>query len=367
MKKKIAVYIHIPFCRKICPYCDFCKVYYQKMQVESYLHALEQEIRKEYHNEVVKSIYIGGGTPSCLTVQELDRLLTILERFKKDEKVEYTIECNIEDVTLEKIKLFQKYGLNRISIGIQTSIPSLQEFVDRKIDKNSIQMRIKLLKDNGFSNLNVDLMYALKGETLEELQKDLDFFLSLDVAHISTYSLMIEPHTKFYLEDIKELDQELDAQMYELICKTLKEHGYCHYEVSNFSKKGYESRHNLSYWSNEEYYGFGAGASFYYQNKRGRNTRNVFAYINGNFQKNIEVLKKEDKMDYFVLLGFRKKEGISKKKFKEEFSCSLKDVYSFDKWICNKILKETASFIYLDEKYFYVMNKILVEVLSSRK
>ncbi len=367
MSRKISVYIHIPFCKNICPYCDFCKVFYREKLCNDYLEALEKEIKKYYQQEVCKTIYLGGGTPSCLSPVALEKLFKIVSFFQKNSHTEYTIECNIEDINEDKIKLFQKYGVNRISIGIQTSIPRLQQLLEREISKEEIKRRIDLCKHANIQNINVDLMYALPSETKEELEKDIDFFLSLNVPHISTYSFMLEPHTKFSLQKIELASEEVDASMYEYICTILKKNGYFHYEVSNFAKEGFQSSHNLSYWNHDEYYGFGVGAAFYYKGKRGSHTRNLTAYIQGNAMGHVSVLTQEEKMDYFLLLGLRKREGISKKRFQKEFSYDIKKVYSFDSWIQKGVLQEEGDFIYLNESYFYVMNTILVDLLYSRK
>lgn len=361
------IYIHIPFCRKICPYCDFCKVFYQSNLVKKYLEALKKEIQSTYQQEVCTTIYIGGGTPSALSLEELEELFQTVELFQKDINLEYTIECNIEDICEEKIALFKKYGINRVSLGIQSGNRRLQEKVERIVPKKVIEEKIALLKKEGIDHINIDLMYALPGETLEELKEDLSFFVSLSVSHISTYSLQLEEHTKFSFQQERRVEEDVDALMYQTICAYLKKKGYRHYEVSNFAKPGFESKHNLSYWKNEHYYGFGAGAAFYIENKRGVHTKSVYHYIESQKVVEEEILTKEDEMDYFLLLGLRTKEGISKHSFFDSFQVSVLDVYDFSPYLKRKMIIEDGDRIFLKEAYFYVMNSILSSLLNSRR
>ena len=270
----MGIYIHIPFCNSICSYCDFCKFLYNKKWVDNYLNALQKEINKNYKNELVRTIYIGGGTPSSLNIGELNKLFDIIKIFKKDKKIEFTFECNIEDINEPKLELLKNNGVNRISIGVESFNDKYLKFLGRNYKSKDIMNRIDLVKKY-FDNINIDLIYALPNQTLEELESDIDKFLSLDIDHISTYSLIIEPNTKLYINKTKNIDEEKDFEMYNLICNKLKNKGYNHYEISNFSKESFESKHNLIYWNNLEYYGFGAGASGYINNIRYDNTRNL--------------------------------------------------------------------------------------------
>ena len=271
-------YIHIPFCQTICSYCDFCKMFYHKKMVSDYLECLEKEIKNIYQKEILDTIYIGGGTPSCLDYDELERLFKILEKLNKSQKIEYTIEGNFESTNQEKLELYKKYGINRLSFGLESIDSNNLELLERSISKTKVSQIIKQARKIGFHNINVDLIYALPKETYEVLKKDLDFLFTLNIEHISTYSLMIEEHTKLWIKNIKAINTEKDAKMYQLICKEMKKHAYNHYEISNFAKEGYESKHNLTYWNNEEYYGFGLGASSYRKNSRVTNTKSIQQY-----------------------------------------------------------------------------------------
>ena len=358
-----SLYVHIPFCDTICSYCDFCKMIYSQDMVDRYLQALEQEIKTNYRGEILKTIYIGGGTPSCLNISQLKRLFSILSILKKEKTCEFTIECN-PDLTEEKIKLFTEYGINRVSIGIQTIHPDYLSFLNRKHTKKQIIQLIKHLKENGISNINVDLMYAFPKQTIEELQKDLDFFLSLQVPHISTYSLMIEPHTVLDIQHVKPIDEDLDALMYETIKNTLQKHQYIHYETSNYAKEGFESKHNLTYWNNHRYYGFGLGASGYIDDIRYTNTRSLQSYINGSYRLEENSLSEQETLENAFMLGFRKTKGISITEFQEKYNV---DVLQFD--VVKKLLKDgklmkDGDYLSIKEEYLYISNTILVDFID---
>ena len=184
-------YIHIPFCENICSYCDFCKLLYNEKIIDKYLDCLEKEIEEKYKKEKLETIYIGGGTPSCLSINQLERLFEILSRLNKDENIEYTIEGNFSSTTKEKLLLYKKYGINRLSLGIESIDKDNLKFLERKLDTKDVKRKILLMKKLGFNNINVDIIYAIPNESLEILEKDIDFILSLNVEHISTYSLMM--------------------------------------------------------------------------------------------------------------------------------------------------------------------------------
>ena len=282
-----SVYIHIPFCENICSYCDFCKLKYNSEWISLYLESLKQEIETYYKGEKIRTLYIGGGTPSVLSMIELTKLFEILKLFDLSELEEFTIECNIESITNEKLILFKKNNVNRLSIGVQTFNEKFIKLLNRNHTKEEVEEKINMAKLVGFDNINVDLMYALPGETMEDLECDVDEILRLNVPHISCYSLMIEPNTKLYIDNVKEIDEDLDYEMYKYIEKRLNNREHTHYEVSNYAKIGYESKHNLVYWNNEYYYGFGLGASGYLENYRYDNTKNLTKYNSHNFVANI--------------------------------------------------------------------------------
>lgn len=360
-----SVYIHIPFCKSICNYCDFCKVFYQKNLVDKYLDCLEEEIKSVYQKEVIRTLYIGGGTPSSLSLSQLKRLFEIIEIFHLSKTCEITMEANFDSLDEEKI-IFLKDKINRISLGIETIDVHLQEMIGRHVSKDHIRKIISLLKQYGILNINVDLMYALPKETLKQLETDIAFLLSLDVCHISTYSLILEDHTIFDLKSYLSVDEELDAKMYEMIETRLTSSGYHHYEISNYAKDGYESKHNLVYWKNEYYYGFGVGASSYLLDKRCSTSRSLTKYLDGNIKQDIEKVSMDDCMEYEIMLGLRLDKGVSKSKFKEKFQKEVMDAYNYQSLVQKGYLEENKGSIFIKKRYFYVSDEITLKFLSMK-
>ena len=355
----MSIYIHIPFCKTICSYCDFCKFYYNEKWVDNYLIALEKEIKSKYKNEPINTIYIGGGTPTSLNIKQLEKLLQLTKLFNF-EKIEFTVETNA-DLSLDKVKLLKQYGVNRISIGVQTVNPKHLKFLNRNHTKEEVINLVNLLKQYDF-NVNVDLMYGMPNQTLKELEEDLDFILSLDVNHISTYSLIIEPHTKIYIDNVANIDEDLDYQMYQLINKKLK--NYVHYEISNFAKEGYYSKHNLVYWNNLEYYGFGIGASGYIDGVRYDNTRSYQNYINGKYILESHKLSKGEKIENEFILGFRKLEGINILEFKAKYDMNVLDIGIVKKLLKEGKLSVDNGYLKINPKYIYISNTILVNFID---
>lgn len=358
-------YIHIPFCQSICTYCDFCKMYYNAVWVDKYLAELEKEILKNYNGEKLSTLYIGGGTPTCLNEEQLEKLFNILELLNKCENIEYTIETNVESLNLNKIKMLKKFGINRVSIGVQSIIQKNIDYLGRNHDKNQVLKVINDLKLNGINNINVDLIYALKGQTIDDLKEDIDFIIGLDINHISTYSLIIEDNTKLGINKEKNIDEDLDYEMYNYICNKLKSYNFIHYEVSNFAKAGCESHHNLTYWNNEEYYGFGLGASGYVCGIRYDNTRSLNKYLNGNYRLEDEYIDLNTKIENELILGFRKMDGINKEKFKTKYNMEITDIEVIKKLLINNDLVEDDTNIYINPKKIYISNSILVEFIGG--
>ena len=348
-------YIHIPFCNKICSYCDFCKLYYDEKFVNRYLNELEKEIKSIYKGEVLDTIYIGGGTPSSLNNKQLERLFEILKLFNKSETVEFTIESNFENINEEKLLIYKKNGINRLSFGLESINENNLTFLNRNITREKINNTINSCRSLGFNNINIDLIYALPVEDISILKNDLDYIFSLDIEHISTYSLMIEDHTMLKINSIENISEELDYEMYKLICKEMKKNNYYHYEISNFSKSGYESKHNLCYWNNDNYYGFGLGASSYIDNKRITNTRSINKYLNGNYRLDIIELSNKDLIEYKIMLNLRKAEGISL----EEVKLDVRDL------VKEGLLIEENNRVRIPEEKWYVSNEIILRVLED--
>lgn len=356
-----AIYIHIPFCKSICSYCDFCKFLYNEKWVGAYLTALKREIKDRYMDDDITTIYIGGGTPSALSCDEIKRLMEIISVFKTENLKEFTFECNLSDINKELLLLLKYYKVNRLSIGIESFNKKNLEFMERSADYKDALEKIKLCQEYGFNNINIDLMYAIPGETLKDLKKDLDLFMNLNPTHISTYSLIIEEHTKLDNINAQVIAEELDYEMFKLIEKRLK--NAHHYEVSNFAIKGYESIHNLVYWNNEEYYGFGLGAAGYIDDIRYENTKNLKEYLLGNYVKSKEILGKKEKMDYEIMLGLRKLDGINIKEFKEKYGEDIETVYNLAPLYKNKDLIKKKGYIYINPSKIYIMNEILIKII----
>ena len=356
-----SVYIHIPFCDQICSYCDFCKMFYSTNLVNKYLKELKNEVLKNYKNEEIETLYIGGGTPSCLSIDELKQLFEIISIFKLSKNYEFTFECNL-NINYEKLEFLYKNKVNRLSFGVQSFNENNLKFLNRKHTKEDIFNTINDSKKIGFENINIDLIYALPNQTLNDLENDLDLFLKLDVNHISTYSLIIEPNTMLYNSKVKNIDEDLDYEMYKLIINKLK--GYNHYEISNFAKKGYESKHNLTYWNNLEYYGFGLSASGYIKNIRYDNTRSINEYLKGNYILNKEEIDLDKKLEYEFILGFRKINGISINDFYKKYNLKILDNPIISKLIKEEKLIKNNENIYINPKYIYVENTILEEFVN---
>ncbi len=352
-----AVYIHIPFCQNICSYCDFCKLHKNEKWINDYLIELEKEIKQNYKGEKIKTLYIGGGTPSTLNIKELTKLFTIIKIFNLDESPEITFEANPEDLTKEKLE-FLKNKINRLSIGVQTFNNNLLKILERKpVDIANI----KLAKQY-FKNINIDLMYNFNEETTKILEEDIKTILKLDISHISTYSLILEPHTKLYINNYK--IQNEDTNNEELINKMLKENGYNHYEISNYAKPNYESKHNLTYWNNENYYGFGLGASGYIENERYENTKNITKYLKGIHKETKHILDKNETMQNEFILGFRKLKGINKQKFKQKYHINIEELEIVKELLNKNQIIEDKTHIYINPKYIYYSNEILINFID---
>ena len=358
-------YIHIPFCNTICSYCDFCKQFYDKKKVNIYLFKLKEEVFNNYKNELLDTIYIGGGTPTSLDILELKELFSITDNLNKNNNIEFTMEANYESITKEKLDLMVSHGVNRISIGLESTNKDNLKFLNREFNRDKFTNTIKMIRDVGINNINIDLIYGLPIENMDILKADLDYIISLNVEHISTYSLIIEDHTILGINNTSSIDEELDKEMYEFIISYLKKHNYKHYEISNFCKDNYYSRHNMCYWNNLEYYGFGLGAASYIDNIRKTNTRSINNYPYKYLE--VEELDINEKIEYEILLNLRLIDGIDLNVFKSKYNIDLKDVYDYSELVNNKLLILKDSHLRIPEEYLYVSNEIIVKFLQTRK
>lgn len=358
-----SVYIHIPFCDNICSYCDFCKLYSNDKIIDQYLTNLDDEIKKNYNNELVNTIYIGGGTPSSLSVNQLKKLFEIIKIFNTTDNLEFTIECNPENTNLEKIKLFKSYGINRVSIGVQSFNENILNLLERKHSKKNVIDLVNNLKSNGINNINIDLIFGIKNQTIDNIKEDLNEFIKLDIPHISYYSLILEEHTKLYINNYIEEIDDIIVEQYNYICKFFNDNNYEHYEISNFSKKGFNSKHNLTYWNNNEYYGFGLSSHGYINGYRYENTRSITKYLNKEYLLNKYKVSKMEDMENELILGLRKLSGVNKRVFKNKFGVEVNDI--FDTNIKN--LNENNENIYICENKLFISNDILVDLLLNER
>ena len=336
MNNNFGIYIHIPFCKRKCSYCDFISFSSKDSLIEGYVRALKKEIEEfDFSKYNVTTIYLGGGTPSYIKEEYIKEILNLLKEKLVNNKVswkyiEITIEVNPGTVTKEKLEIYKEVGVNRISIGLQSTNNSLLKQIGRIHKFEDFLDTYNLAKEVGFDNINVDLMIALPKQTIEDIKKSLGERVSLSPNHISVYSLIVEEGTLIekQIEEgkIKLPSDEEERRMYWYVKDFLELHGYKHYEISNFSKEGKESKHNLNCWNQEEYIGFGLAAHSYIDGIRFCNTSNLEEYIdnikNNSLCRNREVeerQKKEDKEKEFMMLGFRKIEGVDISKFKEKY------------------------------------------------
>ena len=356
-----SVYIHIPFCKSICSYCDFCKVLYNEKWTLPYLNALQKEIEEKYNGEVIKTLYIGGGTPSALNYHELIKLFEIIKIFKLDDNYEFSFECNLSDINEELLDLLKEHKVNRLSIGIESFNINNLKFMHRNSDFKDAINKMELIRKKEFNNVNLDLIYGLPKESISTLKSDLKKIVKLNPEHISTYSLIIEDNT--LISRMNPIDEDTDYEMYHLICKYLNKKGYNHYEISNFSKNGYESLHNINYWLNNEYYGFGVGAAGYIGNVRYENTRNLTNYIKGNYILKQSVLSKEEDMDNYIMLGFRLLKGINLQDFYNRYGVNLQEHYDISNLVKEKKLIYKDGYLLINDKYIYMMNEILINII----
>ena len=333
--KPTSAYVHIPFCTQICYYCDFSKVFIKNQPVDSYLEHLIEEY-DSYDIKKLRTLYIGGGTPTALSAPQLAFLLEKLtDKLDLSYLEELTIEANPGDLDQEKIAVLKDSPVNRVSLGVQTFNDRMLKQIGRSHLEKDIYENIANLNKAGFDNISIDLIYALPKQTMEDVKTNVAKAIALDIPHMSLYSLILENHTVFMNRmrrgKLPLPKEDLEAEMFDYIIAELEKAGFEHYEISNFSKPGFESRHNLMYWDNAEYYGIGAGASGYVDGIRYKNHGPIRHYLHaveaGNARVQEEVLTLHEKMEEEMFLGLRKKSGVSKKRFEEKFGLSFEDQY----------------------------------------
>lgn len=385
-RKQIGLYIHIPFCKQKCSYCDFCSYANKESFVKRYMQCVLKEIievgsnnKTDFENGkddlfLVKTIYIGGGTPSLIDSKYITRVIEDIKlNFEVDEKAEITIEVNPGTVTLEKLEDYYKAGINRLSIGLQSTHEHLLKEIGRIHTYLDFIDTYRFARDAGFKNINVDLMIGLPNQTLEEVQDSIEEIVSMEPEHISVYSLILEENTPLFkkVEEGLELpDEELERKMYWAVKQTLEQNGYIHYEISNFAKKGYESKHNLDCWNQKEYIGIGIAAHSYTNGIRYSNIENLEQYIKNyeedNTEENLVFHEKQDMESMqkeYMLLGLRKIEGVGIQEFKIKFVANPVFLYhaQLEKLVNEELLEIDGDKIKLTNKGLDLANIVWEE------
>ncbi len=391
--KSFSIYIHIPFCVKKCSYCDFLSAPADESTKRRYVDRLLEEMEKaskEYRDYEAVSVFFGGGTPSVLTAEDTGRIMGLLnKRFRIRPDAEITTEINPKTASYEKLKAYFDLGMNRLSIGLQSAAEKELAVLGRIHSFQDFCETFHAARQAGFSNINVDIMSALPGQSAESYSDTLKKVLLLSPEHISAYSLIIEEGTPFYERYHKEDDlrkagkdprevhecgnlfpplpsEEEEREMYEETERLLGEYGYRRYEISNYAKPGYECLHNTVYWTGKEYAGFGIGAASYMGGVRFKNTEKLQDYLNGDFKKAEKtMLKKADRMEEFMFLGLRMINGVSRKEFLIRFGVSMEEVYeaALRKTVEQGLLKIEGDRVFLTYKGLDVANYVMAEFL----
>ena len=372
-KDTLELYIHIPFCIKKCDYCDFLSGPVSRAGQEAYVYALLREIKEAASREKrpVSTLFIGGGTPSVLPVDLMELLLSELsEQFRFLPAAECTIEANPGTLTEEKLVLYRKYGLNRISIGLQSPVDQELKMLGRIHDYREFLESYELARHVGFDNINVDLMFAIPGQSYEGWVRNLRTVAALAPEHISAYSLIIEEGTPFFSRKLDLPDEDTEYRMYEDVAGILGEYGYHQYEISNYARSGFECRHNKGYWTRMDYLGLGLGAASLIGKKRFTNTNIMEEYLNHSrdltgIRKDVEILEKKDEMGEFMFLGLRMTEGVSEEEFQEYFHVSVEKIYGrvIEKYIRQGLLEKRNGRIFLTRRGIHVSNAVMADFL----
>lgn len=365
-----AAYIHIPFCHHICHYCDFNKVFMKGQPVDEYLEALEKEMSLQSNKQAMETVFVGGGTPTALNEKQLDKLVSAINRqLNIDTNTEYTFEANPGDLSKEKLAILKNAGVNRLSFGVQTFNDELLKKIGRSHRAKDVFESIENAKTAGFENISIDLIYSLPGQTKQDFIESIQTALGLGLVHYSGYSLIIEPKTVFYnLLQKGKLPlpgEDAEAEMYETLMEQMENGGLRQYEISNFAVPGFESRHNLTYWNNEEYYGFGAGAHGYVDGIRKSNFGPLKKYMEPLSKGELPIMDEhkvplEEKMEEEMFLGLRKTEGVSIRHFEEKFGQNPLYLFAVQikEWSARGLLKSDGEKISLTRRGRLLGNEV---------
>ncbi len=359
------LYVHVPFCAHICYYCDFAHRVYDENIAEEYIKAVQKELSFKNVRNDLKTIYIGGGTPTSLKEEQLDRFLALLDPYRSRTK-EYTIEINPETLTEEKVNILVNHGINRVSIGFQSDQKELLNLMGRKSSPEDVYRSMQMLNAHGIFNISLDIMYSLPHQTMEDLQSAVKTALSYHPKHLSLYSLTIEENTVFGKKGYAHLDEDTEADMYEWIVSYLEGCGFHQYETSNFSIVGHESLHNTAYWDYEDFLGIGCGASGKEGHLRYDHSKDVMQYIHNPCMVDEIPLTDEDIYFESVMMGLRKRKGIPIERYSEQHGISLIDHYALaiQKNISLDLLEIQVGYLRCTDRGYEILNSILVDFMD---
>ena len=362
--KTNSLYLHIPFCEQICAYCDFCKVFYNKELVDDYLEVLKRELNDLNLNIPLKTIYIGGGTPTSLNDEQLKSLMDMIRPYINND-CEVTIETNPETLDYYKLGILKNGGVTRLSIGVETFNDNILKKINRKHTSDMVKRIIRYGHQLKFDNISIDLMYGLPDQTLQDIKDDLNIIESLNIQHVSYYSLILEDHTVLKNLNYQPLDEEVESKITQLIEESLEQIGFHKYEISNFAKTGYESLHNLAYWQYDNYYGIGVGASGKIDDCLIEHNRNLNAYLRRQNTITKMINSKEETMFNHLMMSLRLVKGLDLKEFEKRYGLRAVDVYqtAIDKHLKMKTLVIENDYLHATSESIKLLNEILIDFL----
>ena len=361
--RAVSCYVHVPFCRHICYYCGFCRQKYNEAFEQAWLNQIQKEI-DDKHLTQLETLYFGGGTPNVLSASGLKRLCEMFRPYL-DNVYEWTIECNPELVTYDQVKMFKQMGINRISLGVQTLNNSLLKSIGRHHTSDDVFEAIELCFEQDIRNVSVDLMFALPNQTINDIKKDLQQIVQLNVPHLSIYSLQIEENSIFQKQNIQPIDEDLEADMYEMIVQFCKQNGFTHYEISSFAKDKFFSKHNMKYWSDQDFIGIGCGACGKEKGTLYENTKNLNVYLQkGPCPTLIQEDIKEQSFDS-IMMSLRTIFGLDIQQWENKYQMNFRKQYQkvLQQYIPDH-LQIINGHLIPTEKGFEILNTILVDFLE---
>lgn len=372
MKNSLGVYIHVPFCKKKCRYCDFCSV---SGKDEGYMLSYAKELCKRIKDflpratdHTVDTVYFGGGTPTLLPIDAVKMIMDAVRGFHISPDAEITMECNPATADLTYLSRIRDMGVNRISIGLQSASDRELTLLGRAHNREDFLLCFENARRSGFDNISADLMYGIPDQTLESFSRSLDLLADLSPEHISAYGLTIEEGTYFHkhLSELDIADDDMQAEMYSMMCARLKERGYRRYEISNFAKPERESRHNTRYWKGLDYVGFGVAAHSCFDNERFGNSRNIDGFLRGeDITEERYTLDLDERKKEYVMLGMRMENGISLSQYEDRFGVTFPiSSPTVKNYIKNEFLRLEDDSLSFTEKGFLVSNVILSELIE---